>query len=115
MKKLILTIIFILVVLCTSIVAGSADITVREILNVISHKLFGTATTATGSQMAIIWDIRLPRVLLAFFIGGSLAISGAVSQSMLRNPLASPYTLGVSSGASLGSACVILLQYKFLF
>ena len=49
---------------------------------------------------AIIWKIRLPRVLLAFLVGGCLATSGAVVQSILKNQLASPYTLGVSSGAS---------------
>lgn len=115
MKKSVLTIIIIVAVLWVSIAVGSADIGILKIFEVISHNLFGTATTATDSQMAIIWDIRLPRVLLAFFIGGSLAISGAVCQSILRNPLASPYTLGVSSGASLGSACVILFAIQIPF
>ena len=59
-------------------------------------------------QVAIIWKIRLPRVLLAFIVGGCLAVSGAVIQSVLKNELASPYTLGVSSGASLGAGLVIV-------
>ncbi|MEG2659012.1 MAG: iron ABC transporter permease, partial [Clostridiales bacterium] len=58
--------------------------------------------------IAIIWELRLPRVLLAFLVGGSLAASGTVVQSILRNPLASPFTLGVSSGASLGAGIVII-------
>ena len=59
-------------------------------------------------DVSIIWKIRLPRVLLAFLVGGCLATSGAVVQSILKNQLASPYTLGVSSGASLGAGLVIV-------
>ncbi|MFQ5607700.1 MAG: FecCD family ABC transporter permease [Candidatus Zixiibacteriota bacterium] len=67
----------------------------------------------TGSlsegQRTIFYDIRLPRVLLGFLAGGSLAVSGLVFQALLRNPLATPFTLGVASGASLGSALFIHL------
>lgn len=59
-------------------------------------------------DVSIIWKIRLPRVLLAFLVGGCLATSGAVVQSILKNQLASPYTLGVSAGASLGAGLVIV-------
>jgi iron complex transport system permease protein len=59
-------------------------------------------------NLPIIWQIRLPRVLLSFIAGGCLSISGAVAQSVLKNPLASPYTIGVSSGASLGAGLVII-------
>jgi cobalamin transport system permease protein len=58
----------------------------------------------TESQRAILYAIRLPRVALGFLAGGSLALGGLVFQSLLRNPLATPFTLGISSGASLGSA-----------
>ncbi|MDR2181921.1 MAG: iron ABC transporter permease [Treponema sp.] len=57
---------------------------------------------------AVVRNIRLPRVLLAFMSGGALAVSGAVFQSVLKNQLASPYIMGVSSGASLGAALVML-------
>lgn len=57
--------------------------------------------------ISIVYDIRLPRVLLAGFVGASLAISGAAFQGLLRNPLAEPYLLGVSSGASLGAVATI--------
>ncbi len=63
-----------------------------------------------NSDVAIIYYIRLPRILLALTVGGALAVSGASIQSLLRNPLASPYTLGVSSGASLGVALVIMFN-----
>ena len=58
----------------------------------------------------IIWNIRLPRVLLALCVGASLALAGAAFQGLLRNPLADPYTIGVSSGAALGAVLVIFFQ-----
>jgi iron complex transport system permease protein len=59
------------------------------------------------ANAAVVWNLRLPRVILAFITGGALAVSGAVFQSVLKNQLASPYILGVSSGASLGAALVM--------
>lgn len=57
----------------------------------------------TEPQWAILFDIRIPRVLLAACVGASLAVAGASLQSLLRNPLAEPYLLGVSNGAALGT------------
>jgi iron complex transport system permease protein len=67
------------------------------------------------SQSAILFDIRLPRVLLGASVGASLAIAGASLQSLLRNPLAEPYLLGVSNGAALGTmlAFVFFSQFEF--
>lgn len=58
-------------------------------------------------------QIRAPRVMLAFLIGGSIAVSGVVIQSVLSNPLASAYTLGISSGASLGAAAILISGLTF--
>jgi iron complex transport system permease protein len=58
----------------------------------------------------IFWKIRLPRVLLAGLVGASLAIAGAAFQGLLKNPLADPYTLGISSGASVGAVMTILFS-----
>jgi len=69
----------------------------------------------TLAQTAIVWNLRLPRVLLAFCAGAALSVSGAVMQSVLRNPLASSYTLGVSSGASLGASLVIFMGVSLPF
>lgn len=63
----------------------------------------------------IIWSLRFPRVLLAFIAGAALSVSGAVMQSVLKNPLASSFTLGVSSGASLGAGLVILGGFSLPF
>ena len=60
-------------------------------------------TTAHG----ILWNIRMPRVLLAAIVGAALAIAGAAFQGLLKNPLADPYTLGISSGASVGAVITI--------
>lgn len=57
----------------------------------------------------IVWELRLPRLLLALFAGAGLALAGAVSQALLRNPLASPYTLGVSSAAGFGASLGLVL------
>jgi iron complex transport system permease protein len=59
----------------------------------------------------IFWELRLPRVILAFFVGGILGIGGLLFQSIFRNALSTPFTLGVASGATLGSAFAIVFGY----
>ena len=66
-------------------------------------------------NVKIVANIRLPRVLLAGLVGASLAIAGAAFQGLLRNPLADPYTLGVSSGASVGAVFVLFFQVSLPF
>ncbi|MBA4179644.1 MAG: iron ABC transporter permease [Anaerolinea sp.] len=61
-----------------------------------------------GAADTIVWQVRLPRVLLAGMVGGTLALSGATYQSVFRNPLADPYLIGVASGAGLGAAIAIV-------
>ena len=69
--------------------------------------------TSGSIDADIFWSIRLPRVLIAFLAGGALAMSGMAFQSMFNNPLAAPFTLGVSSGASLGAALYVYLGLSF--
>jgi iron complex transport system permease protein len=72
----------------------------------------GDATIhSAGPAAAILIQVRLPRVLLGFMVGGSLAAVGVGLQALLRNPLADPYVLGVSSGAALGAAMAVLLGF----
>ena len=61
----------------------------------------------TKAQFNIIWLIRFPRVLMGFFVGAGLAVVGATMQALVRNPLADPYILGISSGASVGAVTVL--------
>lgn len=103
-----------LLILCIGISIGSSNTSLPNILSIIGYKIFRIplAKNVTNNDTAIIWNLRLPRVLLAFIVGSSLSVSGAVVQSVLRNPLASPYTLGVSSGASLGVGLLIVSGFS---
>lgn len=83
--------------------SGSVYVSPLEILNVLT----GNATSETSA--GIILQIRLPRVLLALAIGGGLSVVGAVFQAILRNPLAEPYILGISSGGTFGAVLSFLL------
>ena len=95
-------------VICTGL--GSVSINAADSVRIVAHKLFGTDLTDSINEgmAAILWDIRIPRVITAFACGAALSVSGVVMQSVLRNPLASSYTLGVSSGASLGVVIIMV-------
>lgn len=102
-----------IIVLLFGIGIGSIYVPPLDILNIIMNKLFNTALSDNISNtfISILWNLRLPRALLAFIVGGALAVSGTVMQSVLKNPLASSYTLGVSSGASVGAGLVIITGF----
>ena len=85
-----------------SLLSGSVDITLAEIAGSIL-----SAETNLNSQ--VLHQIRIPRTLAAFVTGGLLALSGAIMQVLLRNPLADPYILGISGGAAVGALSAILL------
>ncbi len=96
---------------------GSTGISPGDTLLIILHKILRLSLKAgiNPRDVSIVWLLSLPRVLLAFIAGGCLAVSGAVCQSVLRNPLASPFILGVSSGASLGAGIVIISGFSLPF
>lgn len=72
---------------------------------------FGNSSCGlTGDQQSILFDIRLPRILLGAAVGGSLAVAGASYQSLLRNPLAEPYLLGISNGAAVGTMVALVFM-----
>ena len=75
-----------------------------------SQSLSWGALRSDPASAAILWQLRVPRVLLALLAGALLAVSGASLQTLFGNPLAEPYTLGVASGASLGAALVFTLS-----
>jgi len=106
--KLLLIVVIAIAAIFISVLVGSVALNAFDILSIIGERLFGIqAPHISDVQKEIIWNIRLPRVLLAFLAGGALALGGAVVQSALKNPLASPYTMGVSAGASLAISIVI--------
>jgi iron complex transport system permease protein len=88
------------------IAIGSVPVSPRAVLQVIADHLAGHPRYSVAD--AIVWEIRLPRVLLAALVGATLATAGTVVQVLVRNALADPYLLGVSSGASVGATAVLL-------
>lgn len=94
---------------------GSVYIPAVDCVNILLDKLFNISfKEISDTQTAILWNVRIPRTILAYICGAGLAVSGTVMQSVLRNPLASSYTLGVSSGAALGAGIVIFWEVSFL-
>lgn len=114
---IILTIPTVFLIICLGISIGSSNINILDTINILLNKMLNIPLreSINPKDISIIWSIRLPRVLLAFMVGGCLAVSGAVVQSILKNELASPYTLGVSSGASLGAGLVIVIGISIPF
>lgn len=90
---------------------GSVYVPPEDILAIAAGRMFDVPLPEhiPPSYSAMVLDMRLPRVMLAFLTGAALAVCGGVMQSLLQNPLASPFGLGVSSGAGLGAALVIVL------
>ncbi len=89
---------------------GPVAIAPDDVVRIIGHHVIGRPRTVTwtGTADAIIWQVRLPRVLLGTMVGAALGVVGVALQAVARNPLAEPYVLGVSSGASTGAAAAIL-------
>lgn len=94
-------ILLVILAFVSSILIGEAKIKLSGLL--------GVLRTDTGFERMILTDIRIPRALLAFAVGGSLSLAGALLQGIYKNPLVEPYTLGISGGAALGVALVIVL------
>ena len=94
---------------------GQADISLAEVFKIIFYKMTGGSSgdisQISSANVNIVWFVRAQRVLLSIFVGMGLAISGAVMQAVVQNPLADPYILGISSGASLGATFAILVGF----
>ncbi|NLZ94135.1 MAG: iron chelate uptake ABC transporter family permease subunit [Firmicutes bacterium] len=113
--SLLLSVLVLSVVLATAI--GAVAIPPGETFRIILARLTGLFTVADipTSTQSIIWNLRFPRVLLGLLIGASLALAGVSFQGLLRNPLADPFTIGVSSGAAVGATVAILLRQVYQF
>ncbi len=101
-----------------AVTIGSVSIPVKNVYSVIFYELFHPASLADFAQGAVhdvVWLIRLPRIVLAAAVGGGLAVCGIVMQAIVKNPLADPYILGVSSGATFGATLSILLGIGTVF
>ena len=103
---------FLIISIVIGISLGSVSVPVPALFQIIGKEVLHLPIAAEPDETLtnIVMNIRLPRVLLAGLVGASLAIAGAAFQGLLRNPLADPYTLGISSGASLGAVLTLFLN-----
>lgn len=88
---------------------GPAEISAVNVRDIVANHLLGSQIPVKVSKDAIVWEERIPRAIVAACCGAGLSLCGVVMQSLLRNPLADPYLLGVSSGASTGAVFVGVL------
>lgn len=110
--KIAISAVLCLFILVLAIRQGSVYISLKDLFGIIGGHITSKGTPDGVEPMmdSIFWTIRMPRAVMAFLVGGALSMSGACMQALLQNPLASSYTLGVSSGASLGAALVLILE-----
>jgi iron complex transport system permease protein len=101
--------VLLLLVLVLAASLGDVPLSPTASAHAILHRVFPFIRPADELTTGIIWELRLPRVLLAALVGATLSIAGVSLQGLLGNPLADPYTIGVSSGASVGAGAAILL------
>ena len=106
---LVLVLIAVTVSALLGVLVGAVELSVGSVLAELADRVPGIDVDSGLSQResAILWEIRVPRVVLAGLVGGMLAMSGAAFQGVFRNPLADPYLLGVAAGAGLGATLAI--------
>ncbi|MFO7820284.1 MAG: iron chelate uptake ABC transporter family permease subunit [Halanaerobacter sp.] len=110
---------FLIVVIIIAVSLGAVDISLSNVIKTLLSKVPFLQELVNASDLGvketIIYEIRLPRVLLAGLVGLALATSGTVFQALLKNPMADPYVIGISSGASLGATLGLVLDLEFKF
>jgi iron complex transport system permease protein len=97
-----------------ALIKGAYRIELSNVWSILVGRLFGVEGNWSASDQVVLLAVRLPRIILVVLVGASLAVSGAVLQATFRNPLVSPYLLGISSAASFGASVmmVFLLVYR---
>ena len=110
-----------LLIMLASLLVGRYPVSIATVIEVLWCRMTLQPCQVADIYQAVVWDIRLPRIILGAMVGGCLAISGAAFQGLFRNPLVSSSILGVSSGAGFGAALAIILfnqvaaTYTFAF
>ncbi len=94
-----------------AVTVGSASLPVSQVFKILASHVPGLPVEITWSAAtdAIVWQTRLPRILVGIAVGAILGVSGVIFQALVRNPLAEPYVLGISSGASVGAASALII------
>ncbi len=113
LKKVLITSFLLFIVLIfvalLSITLGSVKVPPLRAIQILLQSILGWKGVESETERAIILSLRVPRTILAGVVGAGLSLSGAIFQALLRNPLADPYILGVSSGAAVGTIIAILM------
>jgi iron complex transport system permease protein len=97
---------FLAVSLLAGVLVGPVHLGVVNVIRATFAHVLGLQSPLSGAEDAILWELRLPRVILAALVGGTLAAAGAAYQGVFRNPLADPYLLGAAAGAGLGATVI---------
>src|SRR5699024_1745086 len=118
--KFIIMVLFLILIFSIGLFStiGTAKINILDTFKIVGSKIplikrYVSIDHIPNSAKTIIWNIRIPKVLLGVLVGASLSMAGAAFQGMLKNPMADPYVLGVSSGAALGVSLAIVLNISF--
>ncbi|MDR3046626.1 MAG: iron ABC transporter permease [Bacteroidales bacterium] len=112
---MLLLVLFVAILIASAI--GVVYVPIADVVKIILFKIGDLSTIDIPQYLILtVWKLRLPRIIMSLLVGMSLAISGAVFQSVFRNPICDPYILGISSGASLGAVIAFVLGWDvFLF
>jgi iron complex transport system permease protein len=102
-----LSLAFLAAALLAGVLVGPVNLGPLDVVRATFAHVFGLHSPLSGADDSILWELRLPRVILAAIVGGTLAAAGASYQGVFRNPLADPYLLGAAAGAGLGATLVI--------
>jgi iron complex transport system permease protein len=105
----ILLTLFLVLIILLSITIGSVKVGPLRSISILLQSILGLEGAGTETEKTIVLSLRVPRALLAGLVGAGLSVSGSIFQALLRNPLADPYILGVSSGSAVGAIVAILL------
>ena len=103
-------VVILFVVVVIALKFGAVPVSLYALGRDLLHVIFGQSSQISSDYGLIIVNIRLPRILLAIIVGASLTVAGTSFQALLRNPLADPYVLGVSSGAALGAILALIAE-----
>lgn len=119
--KCIILVLFLIVLFSIGLFStiGTAKVSILDTFRIVGSKIplikkYVSVDHIADSAKTIIWGIRIPRVLLGVLVGSSLSMAGAAFQGLLRNPMADPYVIGISSGAALGASIAIILNIGFI-
>ena len=112
---ILLGLVLLVVIALVSTTLGGASLSVGDVIRAFVQRLSAMGQNVKPSiAEVIVWNMRLPRVVMGALSGAGLALAGAAMQGILRNPLVSPFTLGVASGATLGASLAIILGFSLV-